>query len=142
MHEDVEPLSPEIWFERIEMIANDQFRSTENALRHALHLLQLTPREFRPREYGSIDEGGYEALLEAGDLEAAARSLVAAPTLVVTATSNASCAEAAIRCSAMNLTVSGSGDSVAAAILQAWAKCLLILRSETAPTWLNTATRH
>ena len=61
--EDLEPLPPETWFERIEMIANGQLGSTESALRHALHMLQLTPREFRPREYGSIDEESYEALL-------------------------------------------------------------------------------
>ena len=75
MQEDIEPLPECLWFERIELIARREFPSTEHALRHALHLLQLTPRQFRPPEYNALDEAHYEALLEAGDLEAAARRL-------------------------------------------------------------------
>ena len=142
MQEDFEPLTPELWFERIEMIRNLQFGSTESALRHALHLLQLTPREFRPPEYGMIDEESYEGLLEVGDLEGAARSLVAAPTLAVSTTSNDSGVEVAIRCRTWNKTIFGQGDSVAAAILQAWATCLLALKSEDGRGWLNQATGH
>jgi hypothetical protein len=137
--EDIEPLTPELWFERIDLIANGQLGSTENALRHALHLLQLTPRQFRPREYGTIDEEKYEALLEAGDLDAAARTLVAAPTLTVSATSSPNGVEVAIGCKTLNMTVHGKGDSVAAAILQAWTQCLFMLRSEPDESWLNKA---
>jgi hypothetical protein len=137
--EDIEPLTPELWFERIELIANGQLGSTENALRHALHLLQLTPRQWRPREYGTIDEESYEALLEAGILDAAARTLVAAPTLTVSATSSPNGVEVAIGCKTLNRTIHGKGDSVAAAILQAWTKCLFMLRSDIDQNWLNEA---
>jgi hypothetical protein len=137
--EDIEPLTPELWFERIELIANRKLGSTENALRHALHLLQLTPRQWRPREYGTIDEERYEALLEAGDLDAAARTLVAAPTLTVSATSSPNGVEVAIGCKTLNRTIHGKGDSIAAAILQAWTKCLFMLRSESDGSWLNEA---
>jgi len=65
MLDEIEPLPAELWFDRIEMIERGELASTENALRHAFHLLQLTPLEFRPREYGTIDEADYEALLEA-----------------------------------------------------------------------------
>lgn len=130
MTEDFDPLPAETWFERIAMIANGELASTENALRHALHLLQLTPREFRPREYGSIDESNYEALLEGGNLEAAARCLVAMPTLDVTTSANAAGARVAITCRTTKMTVHGEGDSAAAAIVQAWAKSFLALRSE------------
>ena len=142
MQDDIEPLPPDLWFERIEMIATGQLGSTENALRHALHLLQLTPHEFRPREYGTIDEESYEALLEAGDLDAAARRLVAAPTLTVSTTSSADGVEVAIGCRTLNKTIFGRGDSVAAAILQAWTECLFALESEFGSSWPNEATGH
>ena len=77
------PLETEVWFERIEMIRNRELPSTEHALRHALHLLQLTPSEFRPAKYPAIDEATYEAFLDSGDLDQAARRLVSAPTLSV-----------------------------------------------------------
>lgn len=136
MQEDVEPLSACLWFERIELIARGEFPSTENALRHALHLLQLSPREFRPCEYRKLDEAGYEALLESGDLEGAARLLVAAPTLSVSTTSSARGVKVAVKCSTLDRTIIGEGNSVADAILQAWADCLLMLR-ESGPTWLR-----
>ena len=128
---DIEPLASELWFERIEMIASGALGSTENGLRHALHLLQLTPRQYRPREYGSIDEAGYEALLEAGELEAAARRLVESPTLTLAVNDASSEGQVAVEltCAAFDCTVEGAGNSLAAAILQAWARCFLTLRS-------------
>ena len=136
MQEDIEPLPDWLWFERMELIARREMSSTENALRHALHLLQLTPRQFRPREYSALDEAHYEALLDAGDFEAAARRLVATPTLSVSAAPAAGGVKVAIRCSRLHKTLVGEGDSVADAILQAWAECLLMLR-EAGPTWLR-----
>lgn len=136
MPDDIEPLTPELWFERIEAIARRQLGGTESCLRHAFHLLQLTPREFRPPEYGKLDEAGYEALLATDDLEAAARTLVAAPMLSVSTTSMGSRVKVAVRCSKLDRTILGEGESVADAILQAWAECLLKLR-EAGPTWLR-----
>ena len=127
---DIEPLLAELWFHRIAMIGRGELGPTEHALRHAFHLLQLTPREFRPREYGTIDETDYEALLEAGDLEAAARRLVAAPTLTVSTQSHPNGVDAVIKCSTLKRAVLGTGDTPAAAILQAWANCLSELREE------------
>jgi hypothetical protein len=127
---DIEPLPADLWFGRIEVIANGELDSTESALRHAFHLLQLSPQEFRPPEYAALDEKGYEALLEAGELEAAARRLVAAPTLAVTTASCPRGVKVAIACRVLKTSVIAEGDSVASAILQAWAKCLLALRSE------------
>lgn len=133
MFQDLEPLAAELWFERIEMIADGALGPTENALRHAFHLLQLTPREFRPREYGTIDEAEYEALLEAGELEAAARRLVASPALTVSTEERGERIVALIKCSKLEKSVFGTADTPAAAILQAWAHCLLELRAELGP---------
>jgi hypothetical protein len=130
MLEEVEPLPAELWFDRIQMIERGELASTENALRHAFHLLQLTPREFRPRDCGIIGEADYEALLEAGELEAAARRLVAVPTLTVSTVLGARGTDAAIKCSTLNKIVFGTGETPAAAILQAWAKCFSEWREE------------
>lgn len=96
---DIEPLQSDLWFARIAMIANGELKNTEHGLRHALHLLQFTPREFRPAEYYLIDEEGFEALLAVGDLDAAARRLVAAPARAVTSKSVGETVEATIACS-------------------------------------------
>lgn len=141
MIEDIEPLPPELWFERIAMISRGELGPTENALRHAFHLLQLTPREFRPREYGTIDEADYETLLGSGDLEAAARRLVAAPTLTVSTMSDAEGVEAAIKCTKLRRTVLGKGETPAAAILRAWANCLFELKAELGPDRFSEAMR-
>jgi len=130
MIEDVEPLEVELWFDRIAMIARGQLGPTENALRHAFHLLQLTPCEFRTREYGTIEEADYEALLEAGDLETAARRLVSAPILTVSTEASANGVDARIKCSRLEKTFLGTGHTPAAAILQAWANCLAELKEQ------------
>ena len=127
---DIEPLQSDLWFARIAMIANGELKNTEHGLRHALHLLQFTPREFRPAEYYLIDEEGFEALLAVGDLDAAARRLVAAPALAVTSKSVGETVEATIACSTTAQTITGTGDTFAEALLTAWARCLMNTRSE------------
>ena len=139
MQKDLDPLPLDLWFERIEAIANGQLATTENGLRHAFHLLQLTPRECRPRDYWLLNEKSYEQLLDSGQLETAAKRLVEAPTLTVTAISSDEHVEVALRCQATGRTVFGRGDSAAAAILQAWANCLLGLRTELGASGFNRA---
>ena len=130
MAKDIEPLPSDLWFDRIEMIANGELKNTEHGLRHALHLLQLTPREFRPPEYDLIDEVGFEALLSKGDLDAAARRLVAAPTLHVSSRPVGEAVEVTIACRTTAQSITGTGDTFAEALLQAWAKCLMMMRSD------------
>lgn len=139
MHWSEEPLDAAIWFRRIEMIRNRELPRTENALRHALHLLQLTPFEFRPRECPAIDEDIFEGLLAEGHFEEAARLLVTAPTLSVTANCEGGSAKAGIKCRVLDRTIHGEGPTVADAILQAWSECLLMLRAEYGESWLKAA---
>ena len=142
MANDIEPLPSDLWFDRIEMIANGELKNTERGLRHALHLLQLTPRECRPPEYDLIDEEGFEALLAKGDLDAAARRLVAAPTLHVSTRSVGETVEAAITCSTTAQTITGTGDTFAEALLQAWARCLMMMRSDLGLTKFEELMTH
>lgn len=131
MSDSIEPLVPRLWFERIEKVAGGHLGSVENALRHTAHLLQLTPTPFRNVVRLGIDEERFEALLEAGDFDAAARHLVGQPTaLSVQADREESKFRATISCSILGRAISGSGETVASAILDAWTTCLLGLRLE------------
>jgi hypothetical protein len=126
----VEPLDAAIWFRRIEMIAQGAFVSLESSLRHASHLLQLTPLALRPLVGLSTDVENFEELLEAGNLDTAARFLVAQPTaLSVHDEPGARRIRATIQCSALKRPMHGWGNTIAEAVLDAWTKCLLAIRS-------------
>ncbi len=131
MDDSIEPLDPSLWFERIEKIASGDLGSVENALRHAAHLLQLTPAPFRDGVRLGSDEAEFEALLDAGSFDAAARRLVGQPTaLAVEADHAGAVYRVTMGCPILRRAISGRGKTEASAILDAWTKCLLNLRSE------------
>lgn len=130
MIDDIEPLSPALWFERIEMIARGELRSVENSLRHAAHMLQLTPGPFREVVHMSLNEDAFEALLDAGEWDTAARHLVAQPTALSVEQDSDGPVRAVISCVILKRAIHGHGDTVAAAVLDAWTTCLLALRTE------------
>lgn len=128
--EEVEPLPKKLWLARIERIAEGRFATLENALRHASHLLELAPLEFREFARPSISEEQFEALLTRGDLYAAARQLVAqAAALHVQAEEHGTGVVASISCAKHGRVISGSGPCAASAVLHAWTAYLLALRS-------------
>lgn len=130
MTDDIEPLPPGLWFRRIEMIAKGELASVENSLRHAAHLLQLTPRPFRHVVRLSLDEDVFEALLEAGKFDTAARHLIAQPTALSVDQDPDGPVRAVISCVILGRAIQGSGETVATAVLDAWTTCLLALRTE------------
>lgn len=131
MRESIEPLIPWLWFERIEKIAHGGLGNVENALRHAGHLLQLTPAPFRDVVGPDLDEKEFEALLDAGDHDTAARRLVGLPTILsVEAEPREGALCATISCPMVGRAIRGSGDTVASAILDAWTSRLLGLRTK------------
>jgi hypothetical protein len=78
-----------------------------------------------------LEESKFEAILEAGDLETAARHLVVPPAaLAVEPGDDGQRPRAAIACDILQRPVDGNGDTVAAAILDAWANRLITLRLE------------
>lgn len=139
MTDEIEPLAPALWFGRIEKIARGELSSVENSLRHAAHLLQLTPRPFRHLVRLSLDEDAFEALLEAGELDTAARHLVAQPTALTIDEDPDGPVRAVISCVILQRAIHGTGETVATAVLDAWTTCLLALRTEFGADLLSLA---
>ena len=134
MGDYVEPVAAALWFQRIDLIASGALGCVENSLRHASHLLQLTPLPLRPLIGPSVDDDTFEALLDAADFDTAARYLVAQPTaLTVEEEGKASLVRATIRCAVLNRNITGTGETVANAVLNAWTTCLLAIRMEYGP---------
>lgn len=139
MTNDIEPLAAALWFRRIDMIGRGELDSVENSLRHAAHLLQLTPHPFRHLVRLSVDEAVFESLLEAEEFDAAARYLVAQPTALSVDEVPGDPVRATIGCAILGRAIHGTGDSVATAILNAWSTCLLELRAEYGADLLSLA---
>lgn len=71
-----------------------------------------------------IGEDRLEELLVAGDLDAAARHLVAQPLALAVEVAGGK-VQATISCPNLGCPIQVSGDTAASAILAAWATCLL-----------------
>jgi len=126
----IEPLDATLWFRRVEKIAKGDLGGIESSLRHASHLLQLTPLPFRDVVRLAIDEDQFEALLAAGELDQAARHLIAQPTALTVETAGPGLSvRATISCVILNQAISGTGSTVATAVLSAWTTCLLALEN-------------
>jgi hypothetical protein len=139
MTDEIEPLDAALWFRRIEMIARGELGGVENSLRHAAHLLQLAPRPFRHAVRLSLNEAAFEALLDRGEFDNAARHLVAQPTALSVNEGQDGPVRATIRCIILKRAIDGTGDTVATAVLAAWTTCLLALRTEFGADLTNLA---
>lgn len=129
MTAQIEPLDTALWFKRIERIARGQLGGIEQSLRHAAHLLQLTPLQFSNVVRLAIDEDQFEAFLTAGDFDTAARHLIAQPaTLTIELDASSSTVQATIGFVIQDRAISGTGATVASAVLSAWTTCLLALQ--------------
>jgi hypothetical protein len=112
------------------MIARGELPSMEHALRHAAHLLQLTPAPLRDAVHLALDEEAFEALLEAGEFDAAARHLLAQPTALSVDQDSHGLVRATISCAILKRAIHGTGETGASAVLAAWTTCLLAFRQD------------
>ena len=143
MDEEIEPLDAAMWCRRIEMIANRELGSVENALRHASHLMLLAPAPFRQHVGFAIDEQRFEALLDCGEFDAAARYLLAQPSaMTIRPAADADAITATIKCSVSERAIEGHGETIANAVLDAWTTHLLSLRTQFHASCSNSVHRQ
>lgn len=131
MPKDLEPLSSEIWFGRVELIAAGALAGVEQSLRHAYHLQQIAPLALRDSIQPAIGEDDFEELLASGDFGAAARRLVGKPMFLDVQGGNSAIETIAIvECGPWRQTARGRGPTEALAILDAWSKCVMAARAQ------------
>ncbi|HVT54952.1 MAG TPA: hypothetical protein VHD34_02725 [Xanthobacteraceae bacterium] len=132
----IEPLDPELWFQALERLSSRISASNDNdvesMLRHALHLVQLTPGPLKGVVRCEIGEDAFEAFLERGAFDSAAIALVGSPMCY-----ELNCAlEAGRRVIEARAWIPSqaaqpgpaAGECLASALLGAWTGCLVALR--------------
>jgi hypothetical protein len=132
MANNIEPLAPNLWFQRLAVIAAGELGSVENSLRHASHLILLTPNSFPKSRSANIGRRRHSRLyLRRATSTPQARQLVVPPAnLLVQANPDAKSLRAVIACAILKRPVEGTGETAAAAILDAWTSWLITLRLE------------
>lgn len=116
-NDQLSPIDADLWFERWDKIARGELRSLERSLRHAFHLVQLTPDEFRRSVRPAADEPSFEALLDECRFEEAAGCLIHYPSAPIVVSAATPVIEAGITCPQCGSLFRGAGDSPGSAIL-------------------------
>lgn len=129
MPDDITPLPLDLWFERVDLIARGALGSTENALRHACHLLQLVPEPLSLCVNWKVDEDRIEQLLEAQEFDDAARHLLGNARWLSVTSAPGEAYRATLTCTLSQQAITGRGVSEAAAILAASTACLFEIRT-------------
>lgn len=132
MHRDsIEPLGLENWFasvRRLSTLAAGGRATLGSALRHAYHLVQLTPHPLRASVSPAMSERAFETLLEAEIYDIAAQALVGAPAgLALVRQPGSKAIFAEVRFPDGRGLGCGQGRTIALAILQAWCRAALAL---------------
>ncbi len=138
----VEPLAPQSWFralgklaERVDGATSDQH---ETLLRHAYHLLLLTPRPLKSIVRSDLTEANYEQLLDCGAFEAAAVGLIGRPVTYAIRRREADLVEAQVCLPGQARPITARAAGLAMALLAAWTQCLVALEADAAPHPLET----
>lgn len=132
----IEPLDPELWFQAIERLSTRLSASNDNdvesMLRHALHLVQLTPGPLKGVVRCEIGEDAFEEFLARAAFDSAAIALVGSP-MCYELSCNLEAGRRVIEARAWIPTQTAqpspaAGESLASALLGAWSGCLVALR--------------
>lgn len=135
----IEPLEPELWFQALERLSSRQpaAESAEVAhmLRHALHLVQLTPGPLKGIVQCHASESRFEEFLDCGALDSAAIALIGSPMcfeLACTLSEGQRRVEARVWLPAQTGRPSAAvGNCVPGALVGAWSTCLAALRQRS-----------
>jgi hypothetical protein len=143
--EDIEPLEPRVWTQRIGQLADWSITDEagiERTLRHAFHLVQLAPRPLRHLIHCTCSEREFETLLDARAFDAAALRLIGHRTPFILKKSTGS--EGATAELWQNDDADrheASGPSVALALLRAWIEWVSTFgRGENTALWMPGVT--
>ena len=147
---DIEPLEPDLWFAALAQLSKRRAEAreggAESLLRHAFHLLQLTPRPLRGHVQCAVSEETFEALLQAGATDCAALGLVgltAEIDLHRSAIPGTEAVEARVCLPGQEtMPAAAQAQSIALALLGAWANCLLAIRRQSPAAPLPGRARH
>lgn len=134
--QDIEPLEPAMWFGAIAKLEQRRIRSAEiefdRLLRHAYHLLQLTPRPLRSIIRSELSETQYDVLLGARALESAAMGLIGQPMRYGLVRLIAGHFEAKVWLTDSAEPTSVHSTFVASALLGAWAQTIVAMDTRSA----------
>ena len=128
----VEPLEPNIWFERFSTIkaraSRQDLRSPEQLLRQVFHLLQLCPGPLKHLLAPQIEEAEFERFLECGAHQSAALAL-AGPAIDYTISTNAGTGSVtvAITCADHREASCETAADLATAFVLAYCACMTAL---------------
>jgi hypothetical protein len=125
----LEPLSPAIWFARIDRLLDvaNKFEgdSPDVAIRMAYHLVALAPGPIRELFPAVMDEGAMEKLLGSGGYESAVFALVGREVAFkAERTTRSAMVEASLELDPHQIFGTGQHRTFAVAMLKAWAQCL------------------
>ena len=136
MVDDIEPLEPALWFGALKKLALLLDETTgneelERLLRHAYHLLQLTPRPLRLSIKSDLSESKFERLLEDRAFKAAAKARVGQPMTYAVTRLKSDLFEAKVSLPRQTGSVAVRSDDFATALLAGWARCLIALEARS-----------
>src|SRR6187399_2023768 len=143
--DSIEPLGLGSWFasvRRLSELASTGRVTTGSALRHAYHLVQLTPYSLRSSVAAALSERAFEDLLEAGVHDVAAQALAGSPAgLALVRQPGSKAVFAEVRFPDGRGLGCGQGRTIASAVLQAWCRAAVAL-DESADISHEPAQRH
>lgn len=144
--EAIEPLEPNIWFERFSTIRDragrPEARLPGQVLRQVYHSLQLCPGPLKHLFIPPIDEAGFERFLDCDAYESAALAL-AGPAIDYTITRNAGDGTVTvdIACADHRAASSETAPDLATAFVLAYCACMMAL-FESASARVNELLRQ
>lgn len=132
----IEPLEPELWFQALERLSGmGPAAECAHMLRHAFHLVQLTPGPLKGIVRCEVSESEFEEFLDCGALDSAAIALIGSPMcfeLACALCDGQRTIEARVWLPAQTgRPSSAAGSCVHGALVGAWSNSLVSLRQRS-----------